>query len=70
MVLLGVQGGGVLQNSISLRNTSPFPLCSGETPPEVLRPALKTLTQERHRPVIAAPEEDHKYEQRAGTPLL
>jgi len=45
-------------------------LCSGETPAEVLCPALGPSAQERHGPVGACPEEGHKNGQRAGTPLL
>jgi len=36
---------------------SPLILCSGETPLEVLRPALESSAQERHGPVGAGPEE-------------
>ena len=35
-------------------------LCSGETPPAVLRPALGSSAQERHGPVGAGPEEATK----------
>ncbi|KAK4815640.1 hypothetical protein QYF61_005202 [Mycteria americana] len=45
-------------------------LCSCETPPGVLCPALESLAQERHGPVGAGPEEGHKNDERAGTPLL
>ena len=43
--------------------------CSGETPPGVLRPALEAAQEERGA-VGAGPEEHHKNNQRAGTPLL
>jgi len=47
-----------------------LPLCSDETPPGVLCPALEPSAQERHRPVGVGPEQGHKNDQRAGTPLL
>jgi len=43
-------------------------LCSGETPPRVRCPLLKTSAQER--PVGAVPEEGHKNDQRAVVPFL
>ena len=46
-------------------------LCSGETPPGVLRPALDVPSaQERHGTVGAGTEEGHKNDLRAGAPLL
>ncbi|KAK4817941.1 hypothetical protein QYF61_002785 [Mycteria americana] len=45
-------------------------LCSGETPPGLLHPALEPSAQERHGPVGACLEEGHKNSQRDGTPLL
>jgi len=39
---------------------SAFLLCSGETPPGVLHPALEPSAQERHRPVGARPEKATK----------
>jgi len=45
-------------------------LCSGETPPGVLHPAVEPSAQERHGPVGEGPEKGDKNDQRAGTPLL
>jgi len=45
-------------------------LCSGETPPGVLRSALEPSALERHRPVGAGPEESHKNHQTDETPPL
>ena len=45
-------------------------LCSGETPPRVLRSAVEPSAQERHGPVGVGPEEGHKNDLRDGAPLL
>jgi len=47
-----------------------LPLCSGETPPGVWSPALEPPAQEGHGPVGVGPEEGHKDDLRAGSPLL
>lgn len=45
-------------------------LCPHETPAGVLRPPLRSSTQERDRSVGVGPEEDHKDDQRARVPFL
>jgi len=45
-------------------------LRSGEIPPGVLHLALEPLAQEGHGTVGASPQEGHKNDLRAGTPLL
>ena len=45
---------------------SPPLLCSGETTPRVLCPALELSAQERHRSIGAHPEEGRKNNQRKG----
>ena len=45
-------------------------LCSGETSPGVLCPALEPSAQEGHGDVGVGPAEGHKNDPRAGTPLL
>ncbi|PKU34812.1 rna-directed dna polymerase from mobile element jockey-like [Limosa lapponica baueri] len=45
-------------------------LCSGETLPGVLCPALESSTQEGHGPVGMGLAEGHEDDQRAGAPLL
>jgi len=47
-----------------------LPLCSGETTPGVLRPALDPPSQESHGHVGVDPEEGHKNDQRGGMSLL
>jgi len=46
---------GLHQKQVKGGDSVPL-LCSGETPPRVLHPALKSSAQERHGPVGAGPE--------------
>jgi len=62
---------GCIKSGVASRSKEGIlPLCSGETPPEVLCPALEPPAQEGHGAVEAGPQEGHKNEQRAGAPLL
>ena len=45
-------------------------LCSGETPPGVLHPAVEPSAHEGHGPAGADPEEGNKNDLRDGTSLL
>lgn len=46
------------------------PLCSGETPPGPLSPALGLLLQEWHEPAGSIPGEGHGEDRRVGVPPL
>ena len=63
---------GCITSSMASRSREGIlPLCSGESPPGVLHPALEPSAQERHGgPVGVGPEEGHKNDPRDGTPLL
>jgi len=47
-----------------------LPLCSGETSPGFLHPAVDPSAQEGHGPVGVSPEEGDKNDPRARAPLL
>ncbi|PKU36555.1 hypothetical protein llap_13134 [Limosa lapponica baueri] len=52
--------GCIKRSEASRVREGTLPLCSGETPPGALCPALESSTQEGHRPVGAGPEEAMK----------
>jgi len=61
---------GCIKSSLAKGGDSAPLLCSGETPPGVLHPALEPSAQQRHRPVGVGPQEGHKNDLRDGAPLL
>ena len=62
---------GCTKRSMASRVTEGIlPLCSGETSPAVLCPALEPPAQEGHGCVGAVSKEGHKDDPRAGAPLL
>jgi len=62
---------GCIKSSVASRSGEVIlPLCSGETSPRVLHPALEPSAQEGHGTVGAGPEEGHRDDLRAGASLL
>jgi len=49
--------GCIKRSTASRSREGILPLCSGESPPGVLRPVLEPTAQEGHGPVGAGPEE-------------
>ncbi|KAK4811780.1 hypothetical protein QYF61_005348 [Mycteria americana] len=65
-----ISGDDWVESSPAERGGSPLLLCSHETPPGVLYPALGPAVQERHGPARAGTEEGHRNDPRTGTALL
>jgi len=62
---------GCIKRSVASRSRKvTLPLCSGETSPGVLRPALELSTHEGHGPVGVGPEKSHKNQERCSSPLI
>jgi len=62
---------GCIKSSAASRSREVIlPLCSGETPPGILRAALELSAQKRYGAVGVGPEKGHKNDIRDRTPLL
>ena len=69
-ILINAQNLGCIKSNVASRSRKAIlTLCSGETPPGVLRP-LEPSAQEGHGCVGSGSRRGHKNDQRAGVPLL